>query len=165
MDLYIKNNFFSLRGSSKVMDLENKPVYIIKGRFFSITRKKFVCDMSGTRLFMIRNKFWKLFSNSALVYDSDKEKIAKVCHKLFSFHQKFRVIGFADDIRVEGDILGFDYQIYKNDVCIGIINRKLLTLTDTFVLHVNDPKDATFLIALVIAIDNIYDRYRNERNN
>ncbi len=162
MDFYIKNNLFSLKGSSTVLDENQEPIYEVKGRFFSITSKKFIRDLDGNRLFMVRNKFWKFLSNNAYVYDAEKEKVAKVCHKLFSFHKKFNVIGFTDELRLEGDVLGFDYTIYKNDEAVGSIDRKFWALTDSFVLHVNQPEDAPFLIALVIAIDNIMDRYRNK---
>ena len=57
---------------------------------------------------------------------------------------------------IRGNILGFDYHIYENDVEVGHVSRKI-SLRDSFVLDLNDNCDWKFYCALVIAIDNITD--------
>ena len=54
-------------------------------------------------------------------------------------------------------IFQFNYKILLNGQEIGHVARKI-SLRDSFVLTINDDVDAAFMVALVIAIDNITDR-------
>ena len=69
MKVTIKNNFFSLGGSSTVKDESNNPVFKVKGKFFSITHKKRVCDLNGKVLYTVRNKWINWFVHKAFIYN------------------------------------------------------------------------------------------------
>lgn len=154
MKVCIKNKF-SLRGSSSVKDERQQDVFFVKGKLASITKKKFVCDLDGNVLYTVRNKFINMFSHSAFVYDEDKNKIAKVKHPMFSV-KKFVVEGYQDEITVDGDFFSLHSEIVRNGEVIGTITREFTVMLDSFYLEA-DESDMPFLIALVIAIDNICD--------
>lgn len=154
MKVCIKNKF-SLRGSSSVKDERQQDVFFVKGKLASITKKKFVCDLDGNVLYTVRNKFINMFSHSAFVYDEDKNKIAKVKHPMFSV-KKFVVEGYQDEITVDGDFFSLHSEIVRNGEVIGTITREFTVMLDAFYLEA-DESDMPFLIALVIAIDNICD--------
>ena len=156
MKVTIKNNFFSLGGSSTVKDESNNPVFKVKGKFFSITHKKRVCDLNGKVLYTVRNKWINWFVHKAFIYNENKEKIATVKDKLFNVHKEYFIQGYKDEIYTEGRFFSLSCKIYKNGKEIGTISRPVVTLTDTFVLEANE-EDMPFLIALVIAMDNIID--------
>ena len=156
MKVTIKNNFFSLGGSSSVKDESNNHVFKVKGKFFSITHKKRVCDLNGKVLYTVRNKWINWFVHNAFIYNENKEKIATVKDKLFNVHKEYFIQGYKDEIYTEGRFFSLSCKIYKNGKEIGTISRPVVTLTDTFVLEANE-EDMPFLIALVIAMDNIID--------
>lgn len=156
MKVTIKNNFFSLGGSSSVKDEANNPVFKVKGKVFSITHKKRVCDLNGKVLYTVRNKWINWFVHKAFIYNESKEKIATVKDKLFNIHKEYFIQGYKDEIYTEGRFFSLSCKIYKNGKKIGTISRPIVTLTDTFVLEANE-EDMPFLIALVIAMDNIID--------
>ena len=156
MKVTIKNNFFSLGGSSSVIDESNNPVFKVKGKFFSITHKKRVCDLNGKVLYTVRNKWINWFVHKAFIYNENKEKIATVKDKLFNVHKEYFIQGYKDEIYTEGRFFSLSCKIYKHNKEIGTISRPVVTLTDTFVLEANE-EDIPFLIALVIAMDNIID--------
>ena len=54
---------------------------------------------------------------------------------------------------------GLTTQILKNGEVIGTIRRQITFINDAFELEANE-QDMPFLIALVIAIDNITDKKR-----
>lgn len=164
MELLIKNKLISLGGSSRVTDLEKNDRFIVKGKVFTFTAKKTICDLNGNPLYIVRNKFFKLFLNKCFVLSPNGEQVAYVRHR-FGINTKFEVTGYKDDIKIVGNPFGYDYHITKNGTEIGHVSRRIITLTDAYVLTATDDNDAAFLVALVIAIDNTMDTYRNRNNN
>ncbi len=164
MQLIIQNKLISLRGSSTIQDEKGNSVFKVKGKLFSITRKKFICDLEGNCLFIVRNKFWRLFTHKAFVLDSSKHKVAYVKRRWWSFgRNKFLVTGLdEDEIRIDGSFFEWNYSIIKNEEEIATVQRNLTLVKDKFTLNINNEDDAAFLVALVIAIDNIVD---NQTNN
>ncbi len=156
MILYITNKLASLRGSSTVVDEDKNPVYKVKGKFFSITHKKRICTLDNKVLYSVRNKFFNWWSHSAFIYDENKEKIARVKKKV-DLKGTFFVEGYKDEIKIEGNFFKLTSTIYRNGEQIGTIKREIKWFVDSFVLDANE-EDMPFLIALVIAIDNIYDK-------
>lgn len=160
MKVIIKNKFFSLGGSSSVKDEFGNDVFYVKGKVFTLTQVKWVCDLDGNKLYKVRNKWFNFVNQKAFVYE-DGEKIAQVKHPLFSGN-KFVVEGYADDIVIEGDFFSLKSTIVKNGEPIGTINREFTVVNDSFVLEA-DKEDMPFMIALVIAIDNIVDKITKTR--
>ena len=161
MILYIKNKFISLGGSSYVLDENENKAYMIKGKVFSITKKKKIYDENKKLIYKIRNKFFHLFFHSVFVMDAKGNKIALLRQKL-SLKTKLIVEGYQDEIKIEGEFFKREFSILRNGEVIGTVTKKFLTVRDSYSLNVKDPIDAPFLVALIIGIDNILDRNRNE---
>lgn len=157
MKVIIKNKLFSLRGSSSVKDEKGEDVFFVKGRLFSPTHVKWVCDKNNNKLYKVRNKWFNFFNERAYVYE-DKTKVASVNHPFFG-GRKFIVEGFKDEILIEGNFFSLQSTITKNGKPVGTINRELITVSNTYILEA-DEKDMPFMIALVIAIDNIVDHFK-----
>ena len=166
MDLLIRNKWVSLRGSSVVKDLNEKDVMRVQGKFWTFTAKKFIQTMDKETKYVVRNKFWRLFAYRAFVLDSTgKEQIAHIRRKIFSFHDRFFIDSKLGNLEIKGNIFCFDYHIYLNGKEVGHLGRRI-SLRDSFVLHVEeDDIDPYFLVALVIAIDNITDRRRQNASS
>ena len=157
MKVIIKNKFFSLGGSSTVKDETGKDVYVVKGRVFSPTHVKWVCDLNNNKLFKVRNRWFNYFVHRAFVSEG-KTKIAKVKHGMFAGN-KFVVEGYKDEILIEGDFFSLKSTIMRNGKPVGTINRQITIVNDAFMLEAEEA-DMPFMIALVIAIDNIFDKIR-----
>ncbi len=161
MKLLIKNTFLSLRGNSKVLTEDGKLAYKVKGRLLSNlvgVHKKVIKDANGKKLFVVRNKFWhKPFYKSAIIF-KDGKKLALVQNSHF-IKNGYEVKGATEDIAVEGK--GWDLDITLGGKKIGhIAAPNKLAIADAYTLEVDDPEDAPFLVAMMIAIDNIYDQKR-----
>lgn len=159
MKLYIKNNLISLRGSSSVKDENKQDVFIVKGTFFSITHKKRIKDLEGNLLYKVRNKWFQFITHSAYVYDGKGNKVAKVKRK-FGFKNVFIVQGYQEEISIEGNFMSWTLDICRNGEIVGTV-RRAIDWTDSFVLETDTEQDGAFLVALVIAIDNIFDDMSN----
>lgn len=157
MKVFVNNKAFSLTGASKVVDENKQPIFNVKGKFLSIRKKKRVCDLDGKVLYRVQNKFFNMFEQSAYILDANKNKVAKVVNKLFDAKGSYIVEDCEDEIMVEGKIFSLESKIIKNGEVIGTIKRDLGFMGDHFVLDA-ETDNLPFLIALVIAIDNISDR-------
>lgn len=159
MKVYIKNKFWSVGGSSSVVDEQKKDAFSVKGKVFSVTRKKILLDQSGKRLFAIRNKWFNFFVHKAYIYDASNNKIATVKDKWFNANQEYFILGYKDEIMIRGKFFSLSSKILRNGEVIGTIKRQITFINDAFELEGKE-EDIPFLIALVIAIDNITDKRR-----
>lgn len=157
MELIIRNKWISLGGSSEVKDVNGNDVFKVKGKVFSFTQKKFLTDLEGNTKFIIRNKFWHLFVYRAFILDPEENVKATLRRKVFSLRDRYFVESDLGNLEVVGNILQFNYKIILDGREIGHVARKV-SLRDSFVLTVEDSFDPAFMVALVIAIDNITDR-------
>lgn len=107
----------------------------------------------------MRNKWFNFIGHKAYVYE-DGAKIAMVKHPPFG-GKKFIIEGYKDEILIDGEFFSTLSAITKNGTPIGTINRQFTVVNDTFSLEA-DEADMPFLIALVIAIDNIFDKIVNK---
>lgn len=162
MRLYIKNKLVSLGGSSAVTDDNGNDVYKVKGKVFSITKKKKILDMEDKLLYTVCNKFFSYINRHALVYDDNGEKIAKITKKTWSRKNKYIVEGYKDEILIEGNFFSFNLKILKNGEEIGRIKKDFSIVKDSFVLEIDKEEEMAFMVALVIAIDNIVDKMQKE---
>ena len=160
MKLIIKNKFFSMGGGSFVQNEAGENVYKVKGKWFSPTRKKIIKDMQGETLYKVRNKWFNFFFNKAYIYDSEGEKVGKLTNDGIT---GLKLVDYTDNITVSRG-LKLKREIYKNGECVGYITRNLTLVRDAFTLEINDNEDIPFFVALVIAIDNVRDKDRTDRN-
>lgn len=156
MKVFIKNKLVSIGGSSSVTDENGTDVFKVKGKAVSVTRKKYVCDLEDKVLFSVRNRWINLIVHKAFVYDADKRKIAVVKNKPFSLKRAFKVDCVDGEITFDGEFFSLSSRILRNGSEIGVLRRDLTIVRDSFSLDA-DEKDMPFLVALVIAIDNIVD--------
>lgn len=160
MKVYIKNRVFSLGQGSSVVDENKNALFDVKGRAISITRKKFLYDANGQLLYSIRNKWINFFVHKAYIYDASGSKIATVKDKWFNVNQEYFVMGYKDEIKIQGKFFGLTSQILRNGNVIGTVRRQITFIADAFELEA-DERDIPFLIALVVALDNIHDNRTN----
>lgn len=164
MKVYIKNKIITLGGSSSVVNENKEPVLYVKGKVFSITHKKFIKDLNKKTLYMVRNKYWKLFKHSAFIYDENKVKIAKIVANWINVNNEYIVEGYKDEIKILGSFLSPQCEIVRNGEVIGTIRRQINIMADAFELEAEE-QDIPFLVAIVIAMDNIVDEKKRQRHS
>lgn len=162
MKIFIRNKLISLGGSSVVTNEDNEEIFKVKGKVFSPTKKKFIYDMSGNLLYIVRNKWWRVFVHKAYIMDANKERVATVKDSWRSLKGTYYVEDYADEISIEGKLFNFQSQIKRNGEVMADVTSQILRLEDNFTVFV-DEKDVPFVVALIIALDNISDRKSKEK--
>ena len=163
MIVHVKNKFISLRDGSDVVNDNNEPVYKVKGKWPSLRKRKFVCTLDGTLLYEVRNKFWHFLYPSAFIFDANGEKIAKVKRKILTMRTQFFVEGNEHEYVIDGNWVGWNLTVTRDGTEIGRITRKFDMFKDSFTVEAEE-ENMPFMIALVIAIDNMQDKARGEKN-
>ncbi len=168
MKYIIKNKILSLGGSSTVMDDYGKDLYFVKGRIISPTRYKTICTPDGTPLYRVRNKFFHILLPKVFLMDADGKRLLTIKKKsLFSFRKDFVLIpepGVDLNISISGDLIGRHYDILDNGVPVAHVRRNFNLVKDSFWLETDFTDKAPFYIAIVIALDNFFDKLMDERN-
>ncbi len=159
MKVFIKNKLISLGGSLEVFNEQKEIIYKIKGKIISPTRKKKMYDKNRNLLYTIRNKFWHFFVNKVFVYDANNNKIATLVKNKFSINKNFEIQTETGLIEIKGEFFKRNSQILKDGVQIGIVHDDFNFIADTFTLEAEE-QDIPFLVALVVALDNLRDKAR-----
>lgn len=154
MKVFVKNKFASLGGSSTVTDEAGNRLFNVKGKLFSITKKKKIYDMDGKLQYIVKNKFFNWWTHACFILSPEKQKIAMLKNR--GFKRGYDVLGYADEFSIEGQ--GMGYSIVKNGNTIGLIRSNFMSLVDNFEIDVEEGENPAFLVAMIIAMDNIRDR-------
>ena len=165
MKLIIKNKLVTVGGSSFVKDENDNDKFVVKGKIFSITHKKKIYDMNGNLQYLVRNKYWHFINNSVFVLDGENNKIAMLSNNKFDFKHKFVLNGYKDEITISGNLFQFPnikMEITKNGQKIGTLTKDFNLLRDCYTLDVDNEEDASFLVALAIGVDNIFDKAKDD---
>ena len=158
MKLVLKEKILSILDSFNVYD-ENDDIYFkVKGKV-ALTHKTAIYDAKGREVGMVKEKIIDILPTFNLYKDG--EKVGECKKKLTLIKPKFEIDFNGWDIK--GDWLEWDYSIVdKNGKNVAVISKKLLRLTDTYVIDVKDEADALDALMVVLAID--AEKCRRETN-
>lgn len=146
---------------------------LIKQRVFSWTDSYDIYDEDGTAKYFVKAELFS-FGHQLHVYDSNQNEIAIIHERLLTFLPVFevetggRTVGSIrksfsffvpkyeidyNGWRVEGDFLGWNYDVYSGCSPVIHISKELLHWGDTYVIDFVNPADELDGLLLVIAID------------
>lgn len=149
MRLLIKQRVFSWTDSFDIYDEYGNVAYFVKAEFLSLGHQMHVYDAAHREIGMIRQKLFALMPT----FDIEIGGVPKGrIQKRFSFFRPKYDVEF-NGWRVEGDFLGWDYDVYAGCSPIIHITKELLHWGDTYVIDFSNPSDELMGMMLVIAID------------
>lgn len=149
MQLLIKQRVFSWSDSYDIYDESGVVKYFVNAEFFSLGHKIHIYDTQNNELGVIREKLLSFLPEFEVEINGNIMGRIQKCFSLF--HPKYEVD--FNGWHVEGDFLGWEYDVY--DACSPIIHieQKVLSWGDTYVLNFVNPEDELMGLLLVIAID------------
>ncbi len=150
MKLLIKQRVFSWTDTYDVYDEAGNPVYYVKADFFTLGHQIHVYEKNTGR--EVGGVFQKLMTFMPKFEVNVNGACVGEIHKKFSLFKPQYEIDF-NGWRVEGDFLGWDYDVYSEDKSIIHISKELFHWGDTYVIDINNPQDELMGLLLVIAID------------
>lgn len=160
MELYIKQRIFSFGDKYDVYDDRQQPVYHVRGEVFSWGAKIHLYDLNDCELYFIRRKLFA-FLPQYEIFRGDSF-CARIQKEFNLFSPRLDVQSDSGNLEISGNFMDMDYEIRQNGDLIGEIHKKWLSWGDTYLLSIQNPKDAPFFTALTIAVDNCLHNNQNK---
>lgn len=149
MKLLIKQRVFSWSDTYDVYDENGTAKYFVKAEFLSLGHCLHIYDRAGREIGLIKERLLTLLP----VFDIEINGITQgQIEKRFSLFKPKYEVDF-NGWRVEGDFLGWDYDVYSGCSSVVHITKEWFHWGDTYVIDILNPADELMGLLLVIAID------------
>lgn len=149
MKLLIKQRVFSWTDSYDVYDENGEVKYFIKAELIALGHQLHVYDRNQREIGVIHQKILTFLPAFEIEVEGRSKGTIQKQFTLFKPAYEIDYNGW----RVEGDFLGWDYDVYGGGRKVLHISKELLQWGDTYVLDFENPADELDGLLLVIAID------------
>lgn len=158
MRYYIKSKLFKIKEDFWVKDVNGQECFFVDKEFFSFGLQ-FKVLQNNIIQYTVREKLLK-FLPAYEVFEPNGNVVARVKKNFTFFRDSIEVESNYGDFRIEGDFFDYNYRIISNGRVIANIEKELLSFTDNYYVDIQYENEA-FIIALVVIIDNIIDKQKN----
>ena len=149
MRLLIKQRVFSCSDTYDVYDESGSTKYFVKAEFLSLGHRLHVYNRNNREVGLIKQRLLTFLP----VFDIEINGMRQgTIEKRFSIFTPKYDVDF-NGWRVEGDFLGWEYDVYSGCSSIIHITKELFHWGDTYVIDILNPSDELMGLLLVIAID------------
>ena len=148
MKMYFKQRFFSWFDSYDIYDNQGNILFVVKGQL-SWGHCLKIFDAYGNEIGTVKERLFT-FQPKFEVYLGDR--YLGCISKEFTFFKPKYEIDY-NGWRVEGDFMGWEYDVYSGCSSIVHISKELLHWGDTYAINISNPADELDALMLVIAID------------
>ena len=153
MRYLIRQKIFSFGDNFTIKDELEQDRYIVRGKVFSFGDKLKIEDLNGNELFYIEQQLFR-FLPEYYIY-AGGQQMAMVKKQLSFFTPKFIIDSGYGAYDIQGNIFGYDFQIYKDGRIVAAINKEWFAFSDSYGVEIEDGEDHAFLLTLAIVIDQV----------
>ena len=145
--------------------------YYMKSKIFKLKEDFWITNEYKEKVFFVDTKLLTLGLRFDLIKDDNI--IYSVKENLLAFLGKYEIIESGKFIKdklkvdskygellIKGDILDYNYKIYKDGKEIATIIKEFFSITDNYYIDI-DFEDEAFILALVVIVDDVIDKQRN----
>ena len=150
MKLLIKQRVFSWTDTYDVFDENEQPRYYVKSEFFSIGHQIHVYECNSDReVGAVHQKLFSLLPTFEIVINGNT--IGRIKKDFTFFKPKYQID--CNGWQVDGNYIGWNYQVTNQDQVILTITKEPFHWGDTYVIDYLNREDELLGLLLVIAID------------
>lgn len=161
--LFIKQKILKITDHYPVLDESGSAVYNVDQNFQLFGLSVEISNPSGQILCHIDRKIIALLPTFFLQFANGEEVVMRSRFTLF--RQKIDISPDEFGIYIEGDILDYNFSVFRGGQMIGRINKKFLALSDTYHLEIFQEEFELLFVAIVVAIDHIKDAKQAAANS
>lgn len=161
MRLIFKQKVFSWLDSYKIFDEEENVVFTVE-RKFALGRELTIYDAEHVPVGRISQRLWSFLPRFDL-YVGD-EMVGTITKEMTLFKQAYNIDFNGWEIRADWPALNYDIHDADGNE-IATVSTKFFQLVDTYVLDINDPKNALYVLMVVVAIDAVQSDNANSAAN
>ncbi len=159
MRVNIRQKVFSFGDKFSVNTEDGTPIIYVEGQVFSLGNKLHVLDTNGDELFYIEQKIFKFLPEYRIF--SNGEEVAFLKKEFTFLKPKINITSKYGDFTIDGNVLGYNFNIYKQGNITATISKKFVAFSDTYTLDIFDEENIPFMITLTIVIDQILHDNKN----
>lgn len=149
MRLLIKQRVFSWSDTYDILDEQGNVRYFVQAEIFTLGHQIHVYDAGHRELAVIHERILTFLP--AFEIEIGGRMVGTIQKKFAMFRPRYEVN--YNGWQVEGDFMGWDYDVCCGGRSIMHISKELLHWGDTYVIDISDPAQELEGILLVIAID------------
>ena len=150
MQLLIKQRIFTITDNYYVYDETGEIRYEVEDELFRLGHQIHVYNKrTGREVGSIHQRFFTLMPEFEIVIDG---RVMGTIRKKISFFTPQYEVDYRG-WHVEGNLMGWDYQVMRGDMEVMTISKELFNWSDTYSLRYDNPADEIPGLLLVIAID------------
>jgi uncharacterized protein YxjI len=164
MRYIVRERIFTIGDKFQIEDENEMPRFEVVGKVFSLGNKLNIYDMMGRNVVYIEQRIFRFLPEYNIFLG---DRLAANIKKEFTFFKpKFNIESDFGRFSVDGDILAHDFSILKDSREVARINKKWLSLSDTYMVDVNNTENQAFILAIVIVLDQVlYDNKATPPSN
>ena len=157
MRYYMKSKFFKIKEDFWIKNEHGEDIYFVDNKFLTFGLQ-FDILKNDRLLYSVKEKLLTFMSNYEMFEHGNV--VAQISQKFTFFKDKISVSSKYGDLTIKGDYFDYNYEIYKGGILIAMVTKEFFAFTDNYYIDVNF-EDEAFVLALVVIIDNIIDKQKN----
>lgn len=162
MRYYMKSKFFKIKEDFWIKNEYEEEVFFVDNKIFTLGIQ-FDIQKDNKIIYSVKERLLTFLSNYN-IYENNNV-IASVDQKFTFFKNKIVITSSKyDDMEINGDFFSINYEILQNNRVIATVKRELFSFTDNYYVDI-DFEDDAFILCLVVIIDNIIDKQKNNSSN
>lgn len=160
MKYSIKSKLFKIKEDFWVKNERREDCYFIDKELLSFGLQFRVIE-NNNEIYKVREKIFK-FMPSYEIYDINDNVVGIVKKQFTFFKDNILVQSNYGDFEIQGDLWHNNYIINHRGRSVAVIDKEILSFTDNYYVDINY-ENHSFIIALVIIIDDIIDKCNNTK--
>ncbi|GAA0711604.1 LURP-one-related family protein [Paraclostridium ghonii] len=158
MKYYMKSKLFKTKEDFWIQNEENKEIFFIDNKLFTFGLQ-FDLIKDDKVLYSVKETVISLLAKYEVKESS--EIVAEVNKKPAFRKKSVKIESKYGDLYVKGDILDYNYDIYKDNKKIAKIYKEVFPFTDSYNVDI-DFEDEAFVLTLAVIVDDIIDKQINK---
>jgi uncharacterized protein YxjI len=157
MKLFMKQKVFSIGDKYTIKDELENDRFQVKGEVFSIGHRLHIFDMNGNEVAYVQQKVFS-FMPKYFIYINGVE-VAQIAKEFTLFKQSYRIEGTS--MSLQGDVFQHNYSLTDKNNIIMNVTKAWFSWGDSFLLDIYDDTRELLCLCVVLALDSVIDRERN----
>ncbi len=150
----IRQKLVSIGDDFWIENQDGQRVFKVDGKALRLRKTLIFEDVNGNKLAQIQER-WLPIKETMAIDDANGSQMATVKKALIApLRDRWSVnVRGGPDLDVQGNILDHEYSIKQGWNKVAEVSKKWISLTDTYVVEIDEGQNDILILAIAVAID------------
>jgi uncharacterized protein YxjI len=150
----IRQKMISIGDDFWIENQDGQRVFKVDGKALRLRKTLIFEDVNGNKLAQIQER-WLPIKETMAIDDANGNQMATVKKALIApLRDRWSVnVKGGPDLDVQGNILDHEYSIKQGWNKVAEVSKKWISLTDTYMVEIDDGQNDVLILAIAVAID------------